>query len=462
MTFEEMIHRLDDMVWGPVTLFLLLGTGIYLTIRIGFLPWKNLSYALKMTLSKEARSVREEGEVSSFSALTTTLAATIGTGNIIGVATAMVMGGPGALIWMIISACFGMSTMFAECMLSVKYREVNEKGEVIGGPMYTMRNGLKNKNLGKFLGWFFAFFAVLASFGIGNMTQSNSIASALYETFDIPVEDTGIVVTIVAILIIVGGIKCISKVSSVVVPVMAIFYMFCALVVILGNIENIPSGIMSMFVSAFSLKAVSGGALGTITVSMMEAMHYGIARGVFSNEAGMGSSGITAAVASTDDPVKQGYISMTGTFWDTIVVCTVTGLAISASGVLEMAKSNVVGTALTIQAFETVLGSAGGLFISIGITLFAFATILGWEYNGEKAFEYLVGTHKFNMMYRIIFSYMIFVGATQPLELVWNLSDIANALMTIPNLICVLLLRKEVVRDANAYERKIGGGKRKS
>lgn len=457
MTFEEIIHCIDDIVWGPITLLLLMGTGIYLTIRTGFLPWKNLSYALKLTLSKEARSTKGAGDVSSFSALTTTLAATIGTGNIVGVATAMMAGGPGALIWMLISACFGMSTMFAECMLSVKYRAVNEKGEMIGGPMYTMRKGLRNKKLGKVLGWFFALFAVLASFGIGNMTQSNSIALALHDTFQIPVEDTGIVVTVVAILIIVGGIKSISKVSVVVVPVMACFYMICALLVILGNLENIPAGIMNMFVSAFSFKAVSGGAIGTITVSMMETIRYGVARGVFSNEAGMGSSAITAAAASTDSHVKQGYISMTGTFWDTIVVCSVTGLAIAASGVLETAGAEVVGTALTIQAFETVLGSTGGLFVSIGITLFAFATILGWEYNGEKAFEYLVGTHKWNTVYRIFFSYMIFVGATQSLELVWSLSDIANGLMVVPNLICVLMLSSEVVKDAKEFER----GKRK-
>lgn len=318
--------------------------------------------------------------------------------------------------------------------------------------MYTMKNGLKNKKFGRILGWCFALFAVLASFGIGNMTQSNSIASALYETFAVPVEDTGIVVTIAAILIIVGGIKSISKVSSIVVPVMAIFYMICALFVILGNLENVPSGIVGMFVSAFSLKAVSGGAIGTITVSMMEAIRYGIARGVFSNEAGMGSSAITSAAASTDSHVKQGYISMTGTFWDTIIVCSVTGLAIAASGVLEMTDSDVVGTALTIRAFETVLGSVGGVFVSVGITLFAFATILGWEYNGEKAFEYLVGNHKWNMVYRILFSYMAFVGATQSLALVWNLSDIANALMVVPNLICVLMLSGEIAQDAKAFE----------
>ncbi len=455
MHIEDLLFKINDIVWGPITLVMLIGTGIYLTIRTSFLPWKNLPYALKSTLSKEARLTKEEGDVSPFSALTTTLAATIGTGNIVGVATAMVLGGPGALVWMIISACFGMSTMFAECMLSVKYREINKNGEMIGGPMYTMRKGIKQKKLGKILGWFFALFAVLASFGIGNMTQSNSIALALNDTFSVPVEDTGLVVTIAALLIIVGGIKSISKVASVVVPVMAIFYILCAMAVIIGNIEYIPCGIKNMFISAFSIEAVSGASFGTVTISMMQSVRYGIARGVFSNEAGMGSSAITAAAAATSHPVKQGYISMTGIFWDTIVVCTITGLAISASGVLETAEPNVIGTALTIQAFETVLGSSGGVFVSVGITLFAFATILGWEYNGEKAFEYLMGTYRFNMLYRIIFSYMIFIGATQSLEMVWNLSDIANALMVLPNLICVLLLSKEVVLDVKKYEKDI-------
>ena len=452
MTFEKIIDYIDDLVWGPVTLLLLMGTGIYLTFRTGFLPWRKLPYALRLTLSREARTTKGEGDVSSFSALTTTLAATIGTGNIVGVATAMVAGGPGALIWMLISACFGMSTMFAECMLSVKYREINANGEMSGGPMYTMRRGLKNHKLSRVLGWYFALFAVFASFGIGNMTQANSIALALQETFQIPVAQTGLFVTIAALFIIVGGIKSISKVSSLVVPVMACFYMLCAIIVILGNIENLPSGIVCMIESAFSLEAVSGGAIGTVTTSMVEAARYGIARGVFSNEAGLGSSAITAAAASTDNHVRQGYISMTGTFWDTIVVCTVTGLAISASGVLGAGEQGLVGTALTIRAFETVLGSAGGLLVSIGITLFAFATILGWEYNGEKAFEYLLGTHRFNMVYRIIFSYMAFVGATHSLQLVWGLSDIANGLMVVPNLICLLLLSEEVVKDTKEFE----------
>ncbi len=552
MSFSEIVSVVDDFVWGPVMLVLLVGTGIFLTIRTGFLPWRNLPYALKSTLSKEARTKsRGEGDVSPFSALTTALAATIGTGNIVGVATAMVSGGPGALVWMWVSACFGLTSKFSECMLAIKYREVNEKGEMSGGPMYTMKKALKNKTFGSILGWLFAFFAVVASFGIGNMTQANSIASALNETFHFPLWIVGIVITVFALLIIVGGIKTISKVSSVVVPVMAIFYVICGLIVIIGNIGNVPSGVATIFSMAFSLKAVSGGALGTVVASMMSAMRYGVARGVFSNEAGMGSAAITAAAATTDNPVRQGYINMTGTFWDTIVVCTITGLAIASSGVLGMTAEKAVGTyevngtqliveadysgetkttkydmaidgetvtlttksttlkltpydgdeeniasgvteasitdgvitgtwqgddknvynfgedgsykydelvvgsSLTIQAFKTVLGSAGGWLVAIGITLFAFSTILGWEYHGEKAFEYILGTHKFNMVYRVVFSLIAYIGATQTLDLVWNLSDIANALMAIPNLICMLLLSGEIAKDMKEFQKVI-------
>ena len=553
MSFSDVVSLVDDFVWGPVMLVLLVGTGIFLTIRTGFLPWRNLPYALKSTLSKEARTKsRGEGDVSPFSALTTALAATIGTGNIVGVATAMVSGGPGALVWMWISACFGLTSKFSECMLAIKYREVNEKGEMSGGPMYTMKKAFKHKKFGSILGWLFAFFAVIASFGIGNMTQANSIASALNETFHIPISVVGIIITVCALLIIVGGIKSISKVSSVVAPVMAIFYVVCGVVVIIGNISNLPSGMATIFSMAFSWKAVSGGALGTIVSSLMGAMRYGVARGVFSNEAGMGSAAITAAAATTDNPVRQGYINMTGTFWDTIVVCTITGLAIASSGVLGMTAESMVGTyeisnsqlvieakqgnkvitgqydiatdgeneitlkdgqttlvltpydgdadriasgvsqarigedtirgtwqgddkniynfgtdgsfirddlvvgsSLTILAFKTVLGSAGGWLVAIGITLFAFSTILGWEYHGEKAFEYILGTHKYNMIYRVIFSLVAYIGATQTLDLVWNLSDIANALMAIPNLICLLLLSGEIARDMKEFQNVI-------
>ena len=460
---SNVISAIDDFVWGPVMLVLLVGTGIYLTFRMRFLTWRNLGYALKRTLSKEARTKsRGEGDVSPFSALTTAVAATIGTGNIVGVATAMVSGGPGALVWMWISAAFGLTSKFSECMLAIKYREVNEKGEMSGGPMYTMKKGIKNKKLGAVLAWLFAFFAVVASFGIGNMTQGNSISGALKATFNVPTWLSGIIITVFALLIIVGGIKSISKVSSVVVPVMAIFYVICGLIVIIGNISNLPAGLAMIFKMAFSVKAVGGGMCGTIVASMMNAMRYGVARGVFSNEAGMGSAAITAAAATTDNPVRQGYINMTGTFWDTIVVCTITGLAIASSGVLGMkdaAGDYLTGSDITIAAFKTVLGTGGGWLVTIGITLFAFSTILGWEYHGEKAFEYLLGTHRFNMVYRVIFSLVAYIGCTQTLSLVWNFSDIANALMAIPNLICMLLLSGEIASDIKKFQPEIKGSR---
>lgn len=547
-SLTAVLDKIDTFVWGPVMLILLVGTGIFLTIRTKALCWRNLPYALKSVLSKEARQKKGDGDVSPFSALTTALAATIGTGNIVGVATAMVSGGPGALVWMWLSAAFGITSKFSECMLAIKYREINEKGEMSGGPMYTMKKAFKHKKAGAILGWLFALFAVVASFGIGNLTQANSISTALSSTFNIPVTATGIVITVLALIIIIGGIKNISKVSQVVVPLMAVFYVIAGLIVIFGNISNIPSGVAMIFKMAFSVKAVGGGLCGGIVASMMQAMRFGVARGVFSNEAGMGSAAITAAAATTDDPVRQGYINMTGTFWDTIVVCTITGLCIASSGVLgskdivnsgqytytkeahtisvatrngnnivtdnfvikdvktdnggttlviskndkDISMTNkeasltsdtinadnlagtwidsseneyvfekdgsykykelTVGSTLTIKAFKTVLGDTGGWLVCISIALFAFSTILGWEYHGEKAFEYILGTHKYNMVYRIIFSLIAYVGATTTLEIAWTFSDIANALMAIPNLICLLVLSGTIAKEMNRFQ----------
>lgn len=461
---SNIIAALDNFVWGPVMLVLLVGTGIYLTIRTKFLSWRNLGYAIKSTLSKESRKKSEgTGDISPFSALTTALAATIGTGNIVGVATAMVSGGPGALVWMWISAAFGMTSKFSECMLAIKYRDINQKGEMSGGPMYTMKKAMKNKTAGTVLGWLFALFAVIASFGIGNMTQANSISDAVFSTFQVPTHLTGGIITVLALVIIVGGIKNISKVSSVIVPAMAIFYIIGGILVICGNIQNVPSGIAMIFKLAFSPQAVTGGVLGTITASMMSAMRYGVARGVFSNEAGMGSAAITAAAAKTTHPVRQAYINMTGTFWDTIVVCTITGLCIASSGVLGITDVDgelVQGSALTIAAFKTVLGNPGAWIVCISIAFFAFSTILGWEYHGEKAWEYLFHTHKYNMLYRIIFSIIVFIGATSKLDIVWNFSDIANALMAIPNLICLLCLSGEIAKDMEEYQKVINAQKK--
>ena len=342
-TLANVLQRIDDVVWGPVMLLLLVGTGIFLTIKTKALCWRNLPYAIKSVLSKEARQKKGDGDVSPFSALTTALAATIGTGNIVGVATAMVSGGPGALVWMWLSAAFGITSKFSECMLAIKYREVNDKGEMSGGPMYTMKKAFRHKKTGAIMGWLFALFAVIASFGIGNLTQANSISTALNATYNIPFSITGIVITVLALLIILGGIKSISKVSQVVVPIMALFYIISGMIVIIGNVANLPAGLSMIFKMAFSVKAVGGGLCGTIVATMMQSMRYGVARGVFSNEAGMGSAAITAAAATTTDPVRQGYINMTGTFWDTIVVCTITGLCIASSGVLGSTSTTQKG-----------------------------------------------------------------------------------------------------------------------
>lgn len=556
-SLNHIVSTADDFVWGPVMLLSLMGTGIFLTIRTRFLPWRNLGYAIKSTLSREAcKKGAGSGDISPFSALTTALAATIGTGNIVGVATAMVSGGPGALVWMWISACFGLSTKFSECMLSIKYREVNSCGEMSGGPMYTIKNAFKNRKAGSILGWMFAFFAVVASFGIGNMTQANSIASSMNETFHFKPQIIGTILTILSLIIIIKGIKSISRISSIIVPLMAVFYITAGLIVIIGNASNIPNGLAQIFSMAFSVKSISGGFLGAITASMSNSMRYGIARGCFSNEAGMGSAAISAAAATTDNPVRQGYVNMTGTFWDTIVVCTITGLAIAASGVIgttcqkdsgtyfiensmltvytssndnidsiqyyieydgstntvtlnaestelklipypdnaycklqngssDAASSFVdgillgtwadsagnaykfnadgtyaheevyTGSALTIQAFKTVLGDAGAWLVTISIALFAFSTIIGWEYQGEKAFEYLFKSQHFNIAYRIIFSLITYVGATTSLNLVWGFSDIANALMIIPNLICLIYLSSEIAEDMQDFQRFI-------
>lgn len=551
---SNILTAIDDFVWGPVMLILLVGTGIFLTIRLRFLTWRNLGYAIKKTLSKDSRKKdKGTGDISPFSALTTALAATIGTGNIVGVATAMVSGGPGALVWMWISACFGLTSKFSECMLAIKYREVNEKGEMSGGPMYTMKKGFKHKKVGAVLGWLFALFAVIASFGIGNLTQANSISDSIHSTFNVPVSVTGVILTVLSLIIIVGGIKTISKVSSIVVPFMAVFYIIAGLIVIIGNISNLPAGVAMIFKMAFSVKAVGGGLCGTITAAIMNGMRFGVARGVFSNEAGMGSAAITAAAATTDNPVRQGYINMTGTFWDTIVVCTITGLCIASSGVLgstqtavtgtymttgneivveaqdtdnkeadaaytyelsdgqivltdskgaelalmpvasdkldekkgekpaDMSSGSIAGTwsdeagnhylygedgsyvredlvkgaPLTILAFESVLGRLGAWLICIGIALFAFSTILGWEYHGEKAFEYLFKGPKFNMVYRIVFSLIVYIGATVALDIAWSFSDIANALMAVPNLICLIALSGVVAKEVNEFQKVI-------
>lgn len=429
-------------------LFFLVGTGVFLTIRLNFLPWRNLGRSLKKLFSKESRRTDNgEGDISPFSALMTALAATVGTGNIVGVATAMAAGGPGALVWMWISAAFGISTKYAECTLALKYRTVNEKGEMCGGPMYTLKNGLKNKKIGSFLAVLFALFTAIASFGIGNFTQANSISSAVESTFSIPAEIVGIVLVILIAVVVLGGIKSISKISTVLVPAMAVFYIVSGIIVVAINYKNLPEGIAEIFKLAFTPRAAAGGVLG----SVLTTMRYGIARGVFSNEAGLGSAAISAASATSDHHVRQGYINMCGTFIDTMVVCTITGLAIASSGILG--KTDAEGAALTIAAFETALGKTGAVLVTIGIILFAFSTILGWEYNGEKALEFIFKKPVYCYIYRVVFSVLTYVGATFSLDLVWTFSDIANGLMAVPNLIGLIALSGVLAKDTKEFQK---------
>ena len=463
--FISVLEAIDGVVWGPIMLVILVGTGIYLTIRTNFLCWRNLGHAIGNTLSKEARQTSGEGDVSPFAALCTALAATIGTGNIAGVASALAVGGPGALVWMWISAAFGLTSKFTECALAVRYRVKNEKGEMLGGPMVSMERGIplvygdKFKGFGRGLAIAFAFFAVIASFGIGNLTQGNSIASAMQTIAGIPMWVVGIVVGLATLAIVVGGLKSISNVASVIVPFMAIFYFCGALIIVVMHITAVPSAFVTMIRMAFSPAAVGGGAAGTVVASMGQAMSKGVARGCFSNEAGMGSAAITAAAATSDDYIKQAYISETGTFWDTFVVCSMTGLSILTSGVMEEVvvdgQTVLQGAPLTIRAFESTLGAPGAWLVAIALALFAFSTILGWEYYGEKALEYLTRSTGAAMAYRILFSVIAFVGCVSAFEVAWDIADILNALMIVPNAICMILLIGPLYKDMVDYQGKL-------
>ncbi len=450
----NLIKELDDLVWGPWMLALLLGSGCYLMLRLKFLPLRNLKFALKCAFGMERGAVGS-GKISSFAALTTELATTLGIGNIIGVASAMVLGGPGALFWMVATSFVGMATKLTESMLSVKYRSKNDKGETVGGPMYTCLRAFRRKEIGRFLGFAFALFAVTASFGMGNMTQSNSIADTLWVSFRIPKADTGLFLTILTILVVIGGIGVIGKVTQVLVPFMGLFYLLGTFAVIFVNWRSVPGAVAGIFSAAMNPQAAAGGIFGSITVTAFQSLRWGVSRGIFSNEAGLGASGITTAAADTEDCVRQGYISMTGVFLDTAIVCTLTGLAFAASGVFaarDEAGMPLTGTALTLEAFRTALGEWGGSFVSVCIALFAFATIIGWAYQGERAFEFLMGGKtKYNIWYRFAYGLVAFLGCVCPLEAVWNFSDICNGLMAVPNLICVLALSGKACREICAY-----------
>ena len=436
-----MLYAVNDLLWGPGTLTLLLGTGVFLTLRMRLLSWRRLGFALRSALGREARQAGGDG-ISPFSALMTALAASIGTGNIVGVATALAAGGPGALVWMELSALFGMATIFSESFLAVRCRRRDRRGQWVGGPMYVLETAFGRRRGGG-LGTVFALFAVGASLGIGSMTQSNSIAGALESAFGLPVWTVGAITAVLALVIILGGIRSISKVAAALVPVMGVIYLAAGLAVICGNLENLPGSVADIIRCAFSPWAAAGGAAGWMT-----AARWGVARGVFSNEAGLGSAGIAASSVDNADPVRQGYISMTGAFFDTIVICTVTGLAICCSGVLGSVDSTglpVDGAALTILAFQTVLGCWGARFVSLSIALFAFATIVGWEYQGEVTFAYL-SRGRGRLAYRVVYALAAFLGAGLELGTVFAFADICNALMCVPNLLSLAAMSGEACR----------------
>lgn len=435
-----LLNQIDSFVWGPPLLVLLVGTGIFLSFRLGFLQIFRLPRSLKLIFSAENQG---EGDIDSFKALCTALAATVGTGNIVGVATAIKAGGPGAILWMWIAAFFGMATKYAEGCLAVKYRTVDDKGQISGGPMYYIENGLGRAY--RPLAIAFAFFGVLvAYFGIGTFAQVNSIVQITQLNAGIPVEYTAVVLTILVAAITLGGLQSIAKTASKVVPAMAVIYMASTLGFLVIFADKVPGAIAEVFYDAFHPTAAVGGFLGA---SVLFAMRNGVARGVFSNESGLGSAPIVAAAAKTKWPAEQGMVSMTGTFIDTIIICTMTGLVVVISGLW---KTDLNGAALTNAAFLQAYPHFGGYMLMVGLVLFAFTTILGWNYYGERCMEYLVGV-KGIMPYRVGFILLVGCGAFLKLESIWILADIVNGLMAIPNLIALLGLSGVVVSETQKY-----------
>ncbi len=436
----ETLNAIDSFVWGPPLLVLLIGTGLMLTARLHLLQVFKLPRALKLIFTAKNQG---DGDVDSFKALCTALAATVGTGNIVGVATAIHAGGPGAIFWMWMAAFVGMATKYAEGCLAVKYRTVDKNGDISGGPMYYIENGLGKKF--KPLAFLFAFFGVLvAFFGIGTFAQVNSIVEIMNLATNVPVEYTAVVLTIVVAAVTIGGLQSISKVASKIVPAMAIIYVISTVGFLIAFYDKVPAAIEQIIVCAFTPTAAAGGFLGA---TVLMAMRNGVARGVFSNESGLGSAPIVAAAAKTKWPAEQGLISMTGTFIDTIIICTLTGLVIVVSGAWT---GDLNGAALTNTAFLQAYPAWGSMILCIGLTLFAFTTILGWNYYGERCVEYLVGV-KGIMPYRIIFIVLVACGAFIKLDVIWVLADIVNGLMAIPNLIALIGLSGVVVAETKKY-----------
>ena len=451
---------IDDFIWGLPLIILILATGLFLTFRLKGLQIRRFPLAIRYMFSSDEED--GSGEVSSFAALCTALSATIGTGNIVGVATAIVSGGPGALFWMWMAAIVGTATKYAECLLAVKYRVVEKDGHIIGGPFYYIENGMGKQF--RWLAKMFAVFGIMVGlFGIGTFTQINGITSAVGNFFDsenvhyvnlfgrdysVTIVISGIILTIFVALVLIGGLKRISNVAQVVVPFMAIVYVMVVLIILVINYTKIPDALAQIVEGAFGLRAFGGGMFG----AMIVAMQKGIARGIFSNEAGLGSAPIAAAAAKTKEPVEQGLISMTGTFIDTLIICSLTGLTILVTGVWN---SDLNGVRLTQAAFSTAFSSFGPVLLTIFLVLFAFTTILGWNYYGERCFEFLFGV-KYIRLYRIIFVAMVLLGGFIELEAVWVIADIVNALMALPNLIALLALSPVIIAETKKYFDKKG------
>ena len=437
--FSNAVSVVNSFVWGPWLLVFLVGTGIFLTIRLGFLQFFQLPYALKLAFSPAQQDRKSKGDISHFQALMTALAATIGTGNIVGVATAFILGGPGAVFWMWITAIFGMATKYGEAVLAVKYRVVDAKGEMAGGPMFYIEKGLG----WKWLAVLFAFFGAVAAFGIGNLVQINSVAGNMSSTFNVDPVITGIVLTIFTAIVILGGVKSIGRWSSIIVPFMAVFYILGGLYIVFTNLNLLGPAFALIFTDAFSAEAGLGALIGTT-------IRYGVARGLFSNEAGMGSAPIAAAAAKTDHPCRQGLVSMTGTFLDTIVVCSITGLSLVMASLGGFIASDPNAAALTSQSFQFFI-PYGNILVTIALLFFAYSTVLGWSYYGEKCFYYLVGD-KGLIPYRVIFCLTVFIGAVTELDLVWSIADTFNAAMCLPNLLALLLLSGVIVAETNDFK----------
>jgi len=440
-SLNTIVSQLGGIVWGPAMLVLLLGTGLWLTLSLGFIQVRYLPKALKLILGKSKDDA--DGEISPLQALTTALSATVGTGNIAGVATAIASGGPGAIFWMWVTAFFGMATKYAEAVLAVKYRKKLEDGSTIGGPMYYLSEGLKQK----WLGYLFAVFGIVASFGIGSMVQCNTVAASVKDAFGVNPMITGAVVTVMTLLVIIGGIKRIGRVTEKLVPFMAVFYFIVVMIIIVSNIDKLGSVFNLIFYSAFNPVAATGGFAGSV---VRDAVRYGVARGVFSNESGLGSAPIAHAAAKTNNPVRQGLIAMTGTFFDTIVLCSLTAFAILLTGVWDSGKT---GVELTSIAFTSTLGGNGKIILAVIISIFAYSTIIGWSYYGEQCSKFLFGV-KFSYFYKVIYCVTIFWGAVHKTSFVWNVSDLFNGLMAVPNLIGLLglsfvlmKLTKENIKD---------------